>query len=59
MNVVFVAAARKTIRRAERGTVGMIVKETTVPTANPTVIYSEKIFRKHLVKKTKNRSNLR
>jgi len=42
MNVVFVAAARKTIRRAERGTVGMIVKETTVPTANPTVIYSEK-----------------
>jgi len=42
MNVVFVAAARESIRRSERGTVGMIIKNTTVPDANPAIIYSEK-----------------
>lgn len=42
MNVVFVAAARKSIRRSERGVVGMIIKDTTVPDVNPVTIYREK-----------------
>lgn len=42
MNVVFVAAARESIRRSERGVVGMIIKDTVVPDANPTTVYSEK-----------------
>lgn len=41
MSVIFVAAARETIRRSERGTVGMIVKDATVPETNPTIIYTE------------------
>lgn len=42
MNVIFVAAARKSIRRSERGVVGMIIKDTTVPDLNPTTVYNEK-----------------
>ena len=42
MNVVFVAAARKSIRRSERGIVGMIIKDTVVPDGNPITIYKEK-----------------
>ena len=42
MNVVFVAAARKSIRRSERGVVGMIIKDTVVPDGNPITIYKEK-----------------
>lgn len=42
MNVVFVAAARKSIRRSERGIVGMIIKDAVVPDGNPITIYKEK-----------------
>ena len=42
MNVIFVAAARNSIRRSERGTVGMIIKDTKVPAKNPAIIYKEK-----------------
>lgn len=42
MNVTFVAAARESIRRAERGVVGMIVKDAVVPDSNPVTIYNEK-----------------
>ena len=42
MNVVFVAAARKSIRRSERGIVGMIIKAAVVPDGNPITIYKEK-----------------
>ncbi len=42
MNVIFVAAARESIRRSERGIVGMILKETTVPEENPVNIYKAK-----------------
>lgn len=42
MNVVFVAAARESIRRSERGIVGMIIKDANVPDANPVTIYREK-----------------
>lgn len=42
MNVVFVAAARESIRRSERGVVGMIIKDTTVPETNPVTVYTVK-----------------
>lgn len=42
MNIIFTAAARNTIRRSERGVVGMIVKDAKVPATNPTMIYKEK-----------------
>lgn len=42
MNVIFTAAARNSIRRSERGVVGMIVKDAKVPATNPVVIYKEK-----------------
>ena len=42
MNIIFTAAARNSIRRSERGTVGMIVKDAKVPATNPAVIYKEK-----------------
>ena len=42
MNVVFMAAAKKSIRRSERGIVGMIIKDTVVPDGNPITIYKEK-----------------
>lgn len=42
LNIVFVSTAKNTIKRSQRGTVGMIIKETsaTVKT-NPVVIYKE------------------
>lgn len=42
MNIIFTAAARNSIRRSERGVVGMIVKDAKVPAANPVVVYKEK-----------------
>ena len=42
MNIIFTAAARNTIRRSERGVVGMIVKDAKVPATNPAMIYKEK-----------------
>lgn len=42
MNVAFVAAARESIRRSERGDVGMIVKDAVVPDTNPVTVYNEK-----------------
>lgn len=42
MNVVFRAAALNTIRRSDRGVVGMIVKDTAVPDTNPVIVYREK-----------------
>lgn len=42
MNIIFTAAAVNSIRRSERGTVGMIIKDEKVPDINPTVIYKEK-----------------
>ena len=38
MNIIFTAAARNTIRRSERGVVGMIVKDAKVPATNPAVL---------------------
>ena len=42
MNIIFTAAARNSIRRSERGVVGMIVKDAKIPATNPAVIYKEK-----------------
>lgn len=42
MNIIFTAAARNTIRRSERGIVGMIVKDAKAPATNPAMIYKEK-----------------
>lgn len=42
MNVIFTAVARNSIRRSERGVVGMIVKDAKVPATNPVVVYKEK-----------------
>lgn len=41
MSVIFVAMAREMIRRSERGTVGMIIKEASIPSTNPTIVYTE------------------
>lgn len=42
MNIIFATAARNSIKRSERGIVGMIVKDTKVPETNPVVVYKEK-----------------
>lgn len=42
MNIIFTAAAVNSIRRSERGVVGMIIKDEKVPDTNPAVIYKEK-----------------
>ncbi len=42
LNIVFVSAAKNTIKRSQRGVVGMIIKEaTTSVKTNPVVIYKE------------------
>lgn len=42
LNIVFVSAAKNTIKRSQRGVVGMIIKEaTTSVRTNPVVIYKE------------------
>ena len=42
LNIVFVSAAKNTIKRSQRGVVGMIIKEATASVkTNPVVIYKE------------------
>lgn len=52
MNIIFETAARDSVRRSQRGTVGMIVKDT-IPTVNPVVIYKEKDIHTTLSEDTK------
>ena len=41
MTIIFASAAKESIKRSDRGVVGMIVKDT-VPESNPVVIFREK-----------------
>lgn len=42
LTIIFKSAANTAIKRAERGIVGMIVKDSSVPETNPSIIYTEK-----------------
>ena len=41
MNIVFATMARESVKRSDRGVVGLILKDT-VPEVNPVTIYKEK-----------------
>lgn len=41
MNVIFTAAAQDSVRRSDRGTVGMILVDDSVPKTNPVIIYKK------------------
>ena len=42
LNIIFQSAAREAAKRAERGVVGMIIKDANVPEQNPAIVYKKK-----------------
>ncbi len=57
MSIIFTAAAKDSIRRSDRGAVGMIVHDT-VPETNPVVVYKEKDILETLSADTKEQIQL-
>lgn len=57
LNITFKAAAKEALKRAERGSVGMIVKDI-VPGVNPVVVYKAKDIPETLSAETKEQINL-
>ena len=58
MNIVFVSAARDAVRRSDRGSVGMIIKDAAIPEGNPAIVYKEKDIPSTLSEENQNQIKL-